>query len=296
MANLKNIKLQIKSVQNTEKTTKAMKLVSNVKLKKAKEAALKSRVYEKKINEVLSQIANEITHYDGDAEHIKYLDNDRKVEIVDIIFISSDKGLCGGFNHATIKAVKILIEEYKAKKIKVRLRAVGKKAIDYFTFQGVELLKAYQDVSSHPSYEKASEIIFSAIKDFDKGNTDKIVLVHNSYKNMIAQELVVQDIVPVDKAEIDHSNQVQSLMEIEPASRAEQILEKLLHKYFEYNMYYALIDSLAAEHSARMQAMDSATNNSKEKVRLLNLAYNKARQSSITTELIEIISGVEAMK
>lgn len=296
MANLKNIKLQIKSVQNTEKTTKAMKLVSNVKLKKAKEAAIKSRVYEQKINEVLSEIAAEIKDYDGEMDYIRYLDNNKKVEIVDIIFITSDKGLCGGFNHSTIKAVKILIEEYKAKKIKVRLRAIGKKGIDYFSFQGVELLKTYHDTSSRPSYEKATEIIFSAIKDFDKGVTDKIILVHNGYKNMISQEITIRDIVPVHKLEIDNPNEAHSLIEIEPEKKADKILEKLLHKYFEYNMYYALINSLAAEHSARMQAMDSATSNSKERVRLLNLAYNKARQSSITTELIEIISGVESMK
>jgi len=129
---------------------------------------------------------------------------------------------------------------------------------------------------------------------FENGITDKVILIHNGYKNMISQELKIVDVVPIEepKASDSASN---SLMELEPAED-ETILNSLMKKYFEYNMYYALIDSLAAEHSARMQAMDNATNNASERVHELTLAYNKARQESITTELIEIISGVESMK
>ena len=125
------------------------------------------------------------------------------------------------------------------------------------------------------------------------GETDAIVLVHNGYKNMITQELKISHLIPVEPKAIDEKS-ANSLLEFEPEER--ELLEELMKTYFEYNMYYALIDSLAAEHSARMQAMDNATNNAKARVKQLNLAYNKARQESITTELIEIISGVEAMK
>ncbi|ARR01101.1 MULTISPECIES: ATP synthase F1 subunit gamma [Campylobacter] len=295
MSNLKDIKRKIKSVQNTQKTTKAMKLVSTAKLKKAEEAARHSRVYALKINEVLSEIAYEINKFKIVGEGNKFFDTEAKLEKVDIIFVTADKGLCGGFNIATIKTIRNMIDEYKAKKIKVRLRAVGKKGIEFFNFQGIEILESYRGVSSAPTYEKAQEVIRAAINDFTSGVTDKVVLVHNGYKNMISQEIRVNTIVPVEPPKIQDDNQNDSLMDFEP-EHDDRILDELMRKYFEYSMYYALIDSLAAEHSARMQAMDNATNNAKERVRELNLAYNKARQESITTELIEIISGVESMK
>ena len=213
---------------------------------------------------------------------------------VDIIFVTADKGLCGGFNIQTIKAVTRLMEEYKEKKVKVRLRGVGKKGIGFFKFQDIELNSEYSGVSSAPTYEKAQEIIAEAIEDFTNGVTDKVILVHNGYKNMISQELKINDIVPVEEPK-GFETDSQSLMELEP-EEDETILDSLMKKYFEYNMYYSLIDSLAAEHSARMQAMDNATNNATERVEMLTLAYNKARQEAITTELIEIISGVESMK
>ena len=296
MANLKDIKEQIKSVKNTEKTTKAMKLVSNVKLKKAKDVALQSSAYALKINEVLSEISAKIASFsDGKNESI-FFDCDREVKVVDLIFITSDKGLCGGFNIQSIKTIKSIINEYKEKKIKVRLRAVGKKGIEYFNFQGVEILEKYVGVSSNPSYEKAQKIINLAIEDFCNGKTDKVILIHNGYKNMISQEIRINDIVPIEPPVAKTELIGDSAIEFEPNDGAMDLMEKLMVKYFEYGMYYALVDSLAAEHSARMNAMENATNNAKERVRSLNLAYNKARQSSITTELIEIISGVEAMK
>ena len=295
MSNLKDIKRKIKSVQNTQKTTRAMKLVSTAKLRKAEEAARYSRVYALKINEVLSEIAYKINQYASVMTESKFFNTTKSVEKVDIIFVTADKGLCGGFNVQTIKTVRRMIDELKAKKIKVRLRAVGKKGIEFFNFQGVELLETYVGASSSPTYEKAQKIIKDAIDDFTNGITDKVVLIHNGYKNMISQEIRVNDVVPIEPSKIV-AVETNSLMEFEPEDNYTKIMDELLNKYFEYSMYYALVDSLAAEHSARMQAMDNATNNAKQRVKQLNLAYNKARQESITTELIEIISGVESMK
>jgi len=295
MSNLKDIKRKIKSVQNTQKTTRAMKLVSTAKLRKAEEAAQYSRVYALKINEVLSEIAYKINQYASVMTESKFFNTTKSVEKVDIIFVTADKGLCGGFNVQTIKTVRRMIDELKAKKIKVRLRAIGKKGIEFFNFQGVELLETYVGASSSPTYEKAQKIIKDAIDDFTNGITDKVVLIHNGYKNMISQEIRVNDIVPIEPSKIV-AVETNSLMEFEPEDNYIKIMDELLNKYFEYSMYYALVDSLAAEHSARMQAMDNATNNAKQRVKQLNLAYNKARQESITTELIEIISGVESMK
>lgn len=296
MANLKDIKAQIKSVQNTQKTTKAMKLVSNVKLKRAKFAALQSSAYAIKINEVLSEIANYAQDIEEGSKLKRLFDTNNEVKVVDIIFVTADKGLCGGFNAHTINAVKNLIKKYQDKKIKVRLRAIGKKGIEYFKFQGIEIYKSFIGVSSSPTYEKAQEIIEEAIDEFNRGETDKVIMIHNGYKNMISQEIRINDIAPVlppVKSDISQNN---SVIEFEPAKNSEKILEELMVKYLEYSMYYALVDSLAGEHSARMNAMENASNNAKERVAHLNLAYNKARQGSITTELIEIISGVESMK
>ena len=202
MSNLKDIKRKIKSVQNTQKTTKAMKLVSTAKLKKAEEAARHSRVYALKINEVLSEIAYEINKFKIVGEGNKFFDTEAKVEKVDIIFVTADKGLCGGFNISTIKAVRNMIDEFKSKKVKVRLRAVGKKGIEFFNFQGIEILESYRGVSSAPTYEKAQEVIKVAIADFVAGVTDKVILVHNGYKNMISQELRVNTIVQIGRAHV----------------------------------------------------------------------------------------------
>ena len=294
MSNLKDIKRKIKSVQNTQKTTRAMKLVSTAKLRKAEEAARHSRVYALKINEVLSEIAYKINQYRSVNAESKFFDVKENIEKVDIIFVTADKGLCGGFNIQTIKTVRNMINEFKAKKVKIRLRAVGKKGIEFFSFQGINLLEKYVGVSSSPTYEKAQNIIKDAIDDFISGATDKVILVHNGYNNMISQQIRINDIVPVEPPKLVEV-ETNSLMEFEPSDDG-KILNELLTKYFEYSMYYALVDSLAAEHSARMQAMDNATNNAKERVAQLKLSYNKARQEAITTELIEIISGVESMK
>ena len=294
MSNLKDIKRKIKSVQNTQKTTRAMKLVSTAKLRKAEEAARHSRVYALKINEVLSEIAYKINQYRSVNAESKFFDVKENIEKVDIIFVTADKGLCGGFNIQTIKTVRNMINEFKVKKVKIRLRAVGKKGIEFFSFQGINLLEKYVGVSSSPTYEKAQNIIKDAIDDFINGATDKVILVHNGYNNMISQQIRINDIVPVEPPKLVEV-ETNSLMEFEPSDDG-KILNELLTKYFEYSMYYALVDSLAAEHSARMQAMDNATNNAKERVAQLKLSYNKARQESITTELIEIISGVESMK
>ncbi|DAB32813.1 MAG TPA: F0F1 ATP synthase subunit gamma, partial [Sulfurospirillum sp. UBA11407] len=259
MSNLKEIKRKIKSVENTQKTTRAMKLVSTAKLKRAETAAKQSRVYADKINEVLSEIAYKINQYKVGGIESRFFDVIDNPEKVDIVFVTADKGLCGGFNVQTIKAVKRLMEEYKSKKVKVRLRGVGRKGIDFFKFQDIELKSEYVGVSSAPTYEKAQEIIAEAIEDFTNGATDKVILVHNGYKNMISQELKINDIVPVEEP-AGFESESKSLMTLEP-EEDETILDSLMKKYFEYNMYYALIDSLAAEHSARMQAMDNATNN-----------------------------------
>jgi F-type H+-transporting ATPase subunit gamma len=294
MANLKDISRQIKSVKNTQKTTKAMKLVSSAKLRRTRELSEQAKSYAVKISDVLSEIANRISKVQ-DNENLSraFVVNDNP-KIVDIVFVTADKGLCGGFNMATIKQVRQLIEEYEAKGVKVRLRAAGRKGIDYFNFQGVDLTQQELGLTSAPTYEKGSDFIKDVYEDFNNGNTDKVILIYNGFLNMLAQELKVKNLLPIS-FDIVAVEEAGSMLEIEPDDD-EEVLNELTAKYIDFNIYYSLIDSLAAEHSARMQAMDNATNNAKEKVDSLTVEFNKARQAAITTELIEIISGVEALK
>ena len=294
MANLKEIKLKIGSVKNTQKTTKAMKLVSSAKLTRTRQLSEQARSYARKINEVLSDIAARVSKVQDEGNIGRAFVQNNAPKTVDIVFVTADKGLCGGFNMATIKTVSKLIAEYEAKGTKVRLRAAGRKGVDFFSFQGIALEQRVSDLSSAPQYDRAAEFIHAVVEDFRNEVTDKVIIVYNGFLNMLTQEIRVRDLLPISLDVVEAKN-TDSMLEIEPDDEQE-VLNELTDKYIDFNMYYALIDSLAAEHSARMQAMEAATKNAKEKVNSLTVEYNKARQAAITTELIEIISGVEALK
>ncbi len=294
MANLKEIQRKIKSVSNTQKTTRAMKLVSTAKLRRAKELAERSKVFASKLNEVIEEISTRIQCQKiGGIENRACASIDNP-QMVDVIFVTADKGLCGGFNFQTIKAVKKIMAEYKDKKVKVRLRGVGKKGVEFFNYNEVEMLDEVKDLSASPDMDRAAEFIRSSMQDYMEGKIDGVTVIYNGFKNALVQELHVQHVLPISVSCTEEALP-SSVLEIE-AEDNEKMLNSLIAKYVEYNMYYALIDSVAAEHSARMQAMDAATNNAKELVKTLNVQFNKARQGAITTELIEIISGVESMK
>lgn len=295
MANLKEIKRKIGSVKNTQKTTNAMKLVSSAKLKRTEELAKKSRVYAEKLTELLTEIAQKMKNANADGMNNIYFKDAQNPKNVDIVFITADKGLCGGFNSQTIKGVNKLIEAYKAKDVNVRLRAVGRKGIDYFKFNNIELSDEIIGLSAAPEFKSAAEFISEVAESYVSGDTDKIIIVHNGYVNMITQELRVDQVLPVDSSQLELNTVSTSELEVEPDDD-DALLDALVKRYVEYTMYYSLVDSLAAEHSSRMQAMDAATKNAKDMVKALNVKYNKARQESITTELIEIISGMESMK
>lgn len=293
MANLKDISRQIKSVKNTQKTTKAMKLVSTAKLKRAQQLSEQTKNYAIKISSVLSEIAHRISKVQDKETLTKAFVSNDTPKVIDLVFLTSDKGLCGGFNITTIKEVRKLKAQYESKGVTVRLRAAGRKGIDYFNFQNIDLMQESLGLTSAPTYESASDFIKKVYDDFNNGVTDKVILIYNGFLNMLSQELKVKDLLPIsfDSVSIE---EVGSMLEIEPDDN--EVLEELTAKYVDFSIYYSLIDSLAAEHSARRQAMDNASKNAKEKVDSLTVEFNKARQAAITTELIEIISGVEALK
>jgi len=295
MANLKDIQRKIKSVKNTQKTTHAMKLVSSAKLKRTEELAKRSRVYAAKLTEMIDEIAQKIQNLGADANDNVFFKENLHPKKVDIIFISADKGLCGGFNAQTLKRVNQLMDGFKSDEIKVRLSGVGRKGIDYYKFNNVEMMREVVGLSSAPDYERAAEFISEIVDAYVNGETDRIIMVHNGYVNMISQEVREDQVLPIDVSKVKEGVESNSELELEPDDDS-TLLVALTKRYIEFSMYYALIDSLAAEHAARMQAMDAATTNAKEMVKTLSVKYNKARQEAITTELIEIISGVESMK
>ena len=295
MANLKDIKRQIASVKGTQKTTRAMKLVSSAKLKRAEEVAKRSKVYSAKLTELLNEIAQKMTQNNEDGINNVFFKENKNPKNIDIVFVTSDKGLCGGFNSQTIKRTRKVMDELGSD-VNVRISGVGKKGIAFFKYNQVELMNEIDDLSSKPNYERSTELISSLVEDYIEGKTDKIILIHNGYVNMILQEVKEQQLLPVDTSTLAITDSVaMSELEVEPDDD-DTLLDALVKKYIDYTMYYALLDSLAAEHSARMQAMDAATNNAGDMVKSLKVKFNKARQESITTELIEIISGMESLK
>ncbi|CAA6810651.1 MAG: ATP synthase gamma chain (EC [uncultured Sulfurovum sp.] len=295
MANLKDIKRKISSVKGTQKTTRAMKLVSSAKLKRAEEVAKRSKVYSVKLTELLNEIAQKISQGNEEGIDNVFFKENKNPKNVDVVFVTSDKGLCGGFNSQTIKRASQVMESFGSD-VKVRLSGVGKKGIAFFKYNQVEMLNQIDDLSSKPNYERSTELISSLVEDYVNGKTDKIILIHNGYVNMIMQKIHEQQLLPVDTSKLEITKSVaMSELEIEPDDD-DTLLDALVKKYIDYTMYYALLDSLAAEHSARMQAMDAATNNAGDMVKSLQVKYNKARQEAITTELIEIISGMESLK
>lgn len=296
-SNLKEIRRKISSVQNTQKTTKAMKLVSASKLKKAEDVAKSSKVFAQKLDEMFQEIIQKIEPigFENIATPIFSASKEREIKTVDLIFITAEKGLCGAFNQSTIKEVMQKIRDYEKRGIKVRLRGVGKKGVSYFSFNNIPLLDFSEGLSSSPDYQMASEFLKRSVEDFIQGETDEVVIIHNGFKTMISQEIKVKKILPF-ALELGKKELKPEMVNIEPQENEEQILEELANKYTEYHFYYALLDSLVAEHSARVQAMDAATSNAGNLVKSLTISYNKARQEAITTELVEINAGVEAMK
>jgi len=291
MATLKELKAKINSVKNTQKTTRAMKLVSTAKLKRAEEALFRSREYARKIDEVIKEISTKLKHV-KDTISLRAFSNIKEVNKVDIILVTADKGLCGGFNIQSIKETLKEIERLKKEKVKVRLKVIGKKAIEYFRFVGIEMSEEIVGLSSVPNYERAAEVISKSYEDFVNEEIDNIIIIHNGYVNKLVQEVRVDALLPIPVVE----NTNNEVLEIEPSDDYEVVLESLVKKYLEYWMYYTLLDSLAGEHSARMQAMDAATNNAKEMLHQLTMQYNKVRQENVTRELIEIVTAIEAMK
>jgi F-type H+-transporting ATPase subunit gamma len=288
---LKEVRTRIKSVQSTQQITKAMKMVSAAKLRRAQDAILQMRPYSQKLQQMLSNIVSSVS-----SEVSMPLAEERAPERILIIAITSDRGLCGAYNANVIKLTKTRIETAYAtqhQKGNVTILPLGKKGFDYFTRYGYKLISDYWTVFSNLSFDNVRSAAVYAQQAFLKKEYDRVELVYSQFKNAATQGFINEAYLPIPKvAEQAGSKNIDFLFE---PSRSE-LIQELMPKILNTQVYKAVLDANASEHGARMTAMDKASENANELLKSLKISYNRARQAAITTELTEIVSGAAAQK
>ena len=288
MANLKEIRIRIASVQSTQKITSAMKMVSAAKLRRAQTAIQKLRPFSNKLNGILSNITSEDSESNPLAEV-------RPIHNVIFVIIASNKGLCGGFNNNILKETERLLKnQYAAlhKNGNVQFIGIGKRVSDYLRSRKYPTLGFYDDFTVSPSFEEISALSDELMDKFTKKEVDKVILIYNEFKNAATQLLTEDQYLPL-KPVVAQAGETNNDYIFEPCK--EEMYKMLIPKAMHTKLYKAVLDSVASEHGARMTAMHKATENADELIKQLNLTYNKVRQSSITNEIIEIVGGSEAL-
>ncbi len=291
MASLRDIKRRITSVKSTRQITKAMKLVAAAKLRRAQENVLASRPYATKMSEVLASLSARRK----DSDHPLMAKREEKNVL--ILIITSDKGLCGAFNANLYKAANQLIHENEGKGI--FMVTAGRKGRDYFRKRNVVMMESWVDYFRNLDYQLASKVARELSQAYTSEKVDRAYIVYNEFKSVLAQKVVARPILPIDSETLDDPGQAaEPGMEIdylyEPS--AAEIFSEILEKYLEVTIFQALLESWASENGSRMAAMDNATRNASEMIEKLTMKYNRARQTAITTELIEIVSGADALE
>jgi F-type H+-transporting ATPase subunit gamma len=287
---LKEVRNRIKSVQSTQQITKAMKMVSAAKLRRAQDAITQMRPYAKKLQEMLGNI---VSNSDGDVKVA--LAEERSIEKVLIIVVTSDRGLCGGYNSNLIKLAKQLIREKYADqhaKGNVQVLPIGKKGYEHFTKNGFKVVDAYWDIFTGLSFEKVQGAAKYAMNAFANKEIDAVELIYSEFKNAGTQRFVAEPFLPVQKVQ-KAVGQKNADFIFEPGK--ETLITELMPKILNTQLFKATLDANASEHGARMTAMDKASDNANELLKSLKISYNRARQAAITTELTEIVSGAAAL-
>jgi F-type H+-transporting ATPase subunit gamma len=292
MANLRDIRNRIQSVKNTQQITRAMKMVSAAKLRRAQHNIVNLRPYARQILSVIADIA--VTH----RVHHPLLSTNVDPKKVLMVVVTSDRGLAGGFNNNLNRFAFKFYTENKAKYDTMDLLFVGRKGADYFRNRKVQSIDTILNLAREISYEMATKVAERLMESFISGGYDAVFLVYNEFKSAIAQELICERLLPVDlsNARLAMEGKMPFSRDMIFEPEPEQIIDDLLKKHFAIQVYRVMCESVAAEHGARMAAMENATKNAGEMIRSMTLTYNKLRQASITTELIEITSGAEALK
>jgi F-type H+-transporting ATPase subunit gamma len=285
MPNLLDIKRRIKSTKNTQQITKAMKLVSASKLRRASESAMGARPYAERIFDVHRSVLDNLPEATGELYNVS---EEGKTLVV---VIAADKGLCGSFNSNIFKNVVNMVEGKDEDQFSFMV--VGRKAVNYFNHFGRDTVAKYSDVFRNIDFNTAEEIAQRCIDLFLDGSVNRVVLLYNKFVNVLVQEVTERQILPLtsDEKETEPKDGIEHLAEPD----LETILEELAPQVVKIQVFQALLESSAAEHAARMTAMDAATSNAKDMIDQLTLEMNKARQAAITTELIEVVSGAAAL-
>lgn len=288
---LKEVRNRIKSVQSTQQITKAMKMVSAAKLRRATDAIIQMRPYAKKLQEMLSNI---VSSSEGDSS--VNLAVERPVEKVLLIVITSDRGLAGAYNANVIKLAKLTIKEkYSAQFAKgnVMIWGIGKKGYEHFAKNNFKVSEEHKDIFLSLSFENVQKASQAAMKAFQNKEFDAIEVVYSEFKNAATQAFVVERFLPIPKVQSGGSK-VKADFIFDP--NRELLIAELMPKILNTQLYKAVLDANASEHGARMTAMDKASENANELLRSLKISYNRARQAAITTELTEIVSGAAALQ
>ena len=288
MAGAKEIRTKIASVRNTQKITKAMEMVAASKMRKTQERMSASRPYSDAIRKVISHIAK------GSIDYKHPFLTEREVKKVGFIVVSTDRGLCGGLNINLFKTVLNELKTRKDKGVDSVLGLVGNKAVSFFQSMGVEVKAQVTGLGDTPAMEDLVGIVNGMINRYRDGEVDEVYIVFNRFVNTMSQKPTVQQLLPLPELEDDNLENKGSWDYIyEPNSKV--LLDSLLVRYLESQVYQAIVDNLASEQAARMVAMKAATDNAGNLINELQLVYNKARQASITNELNEIVAGAAAI-
>jgi len=287
MPSLIDLRRRIRAVKNTQQITKAMKMVAASKLRRAQERIFNARPYALQMRRVLSSLAVRVDPAAHPLLAIREIGADSKTLVV---IVTADKGLCGSFNTNIIKAAGGFITTSQQV---CTLGLVGRKGRDFFGRRGFEVLYEQIGIFQKLRYQDAQAIAQTAIEAFVSGTVDRVMLVYNEFKSVMSQRVVVDELLPIARAEVGASSapEVDYLYEPSP----QEIFDQLLPRYMEVQVYRALVESNAAEHAARMTAMDTATKNSADMISSLTLYMNKVRQAAITREIIEVVSGAQAL-
>jgi F-type H+-transporting ATPase subunit gamma len=289
MPSLRDLRRRTRSVKNTQQITKAMKMVSAAKLRRSQDAILSARPFARKMLEVLNSLA---TRANPDAHPLLAA---REPKRVDVVIITSDKGLCGSFNANILKAAEGFVKRTQVDDLGLQL--VGKKSRDYFRRRGYKIRREFVDIFRNLGYDTAGAIARPIIERYSAPDSpdgvDAVFLIYNEFKNVMQQDVVVERLLPLEKLHFEtREEELDYIYEPGPAA----IYDAIIPRHVEYQLWRALLESAAAEHAARMTAMENATKNAAELIDQLTLTMNKARQASITKEILEVVSGAEAIQ
>ncbi|MFO0565348.1 MAG: ATP synthase F1 subunit gamma [Polyangiaceae bacterium] len=300
MANLKAIRKRITSVKSTQKITRAMKMVAGARLNRAQQRILALRPYAVKTGHVLAEVtaaaSRRIEEGGGGIDPEHPLLARRPESTVLLLVITSDRGLCGAFNTNILRVAERQWREREAQGQKVQIAVIGRKGRDFFKRRGAPVVHVFSGVWDRLDLDQARTVAKVVLKPFLQGEVDSIYLVYNEFKSAMTQRVVCEALFPLPLKEIEEAAEPVYEREFIFEPNKQALLERLTPMYVEISVLRALLESMASELGARMTAMDSATKNASEMIDRLTLSYNRARQAAITTELMEIIGGAEALK